>query len=85
MFIIQTTEKIALIPAKRAAKKLGISSRRLRVLAKEGRVKGAVYDVKKGWSFPKDEIIIRPGARGPQLSFSKQAVDGNIYSLSKKA
>lgn len=65
--------KVAYVSAAKAAKKLGITSRRLRVLASQGRVAGAVFVEKEGWRFPKNEITIRPGKRGPALSFEKPA------------
>lgn len=58
-------KKGELLSAKEAAKLLGITSRRLRVLANEGRVRDAQFDKEKGWQFPKSNLIIRPGKRGP--------------------
>lgn len=63
--------KVVYVSAAKAAKKLGITSRRLRVLASQGRVAGAQFVEKQGWRFPKNDISISPGARGPQLSFKK--------------
>jgi hypothetical protein len=53
------------ISAKRAAKLVGISSSRIRLLASQGRVEGAFFDEKKGWRFPKSGIFVSPGTRGP--------------------
>lgn len=72
MISILVPEKISLVSAVKAAKKLGISSRRLRVLAQQGRVKNAFYTEEKGWQFPKSDIQITPGKRGPSLTFSEK-------------
>jgi|GEM_PF-6390071 len=64
-------KKLVYVSAAKAAKKLGITSRRLRVLASQGRVEGAIFHEQNGWLIPKNDIVIRPGARGPQLSFKK--------------
>ena len=64
-------ETITFISTKKAAKRLGISSSRLRVLANEGRVKHAFLDKVKGWQFPKTELTVSPGARGPAFGQSK--------------
>lgn len=64
-----TTEPISYISSVKASKKLGITSRRLRVLAKAGRVNGAVYHPLKGWQFPKSDIQIAAGKRGPQSTY----------------
>lgn len=56
--------------AKKAAKLLGVTSRRLRLLASQGRVAGAFKHEQKGWLFPKSGISLAPGKRGPAASFS---------------
>lgn len=61
-----------LLSAKEAASILGITSRRLRVLANEGRVDLALFDKEKGWLFPKTDITIRPGKRGPAFGQTKK-------------
>ena len=66
-------EKIVFISANKAAKRLGITSRRLRVLANEGRVMHAYLDKEKGWQFPKSDLTIRPGARGPAFGQNNKA------------
>lgn len=71
MFSVSISEPIKLVSAAKAAKKLGITSRRLRVLAAQGRVKHATYTPEKGWQFPSSDIEIKAGKRGPALSFSK--------------
>ncbi len=60
------------IAAKPAANSLGITSRRLRVLATQGRVEGAVFIENKGWQFSKFDMKVRPGKRGPAFGLSKQ-------------
>ena len=64
-------EKLNFISAIKAARLLGITSRRLRVLANEGRIKHAYLDKEKGWQFPKSDIEISPGARGPAFGLKK--------------
>lgn len=61
-----------IISAKEAATILGITSRRLRVLANEGRVAMAYFDESKGWLFDKNNLTIRPGARGPAFGINKK-------------
>lgn len=60
-----------IISAKQAAKLLGITSRRIRVLANEGRITFSSFDEKKGWQFIKSELKVRPGARGPAFGQNK--------------
>jgi hypothetical protein len=60
-----------IISAKEAAKLLGITSSRLRLLANEGRVEFSSFDEKKGWQFLKSELTIRPGKRGPAFGLNK--------------
>lgn len=70
-FQFPAQEKQIFISANKAAKPLGITSRRLRVLANEGRVKHAYLDKERGWQFPKSDIEISPGARGPAFGLKK--------------
>jgi uncharacterized protein (DUF2141 family) len=72
MFTLQINEKVPLVSAAKAAKKLGITSRRLRVLAKSGRIPSALFNSEKGWLFPKDGFTIRAGKRGPKLTVKNQ-------------
>jgi len=65
--------KVTYVSAAKAAKKLGITSRRLRVLAGQGRIKGAKFDEAKGWLIPKNDIVVSPGARGPKLTLKLPA------------
>ena len=58
------------ISAEKAAKQLGISSRRLRQLAQQDRVSNAYFVPDVGWRFLKDEITISPGARGPSFGLT---------------
>ena len=67
------------ISAKKAAKRLGISSSRLRLLASQGRVKYAYFDPKKGWCFDNQEIIVSPGARGPEFGIKAKAKKTKPY------
>jgi hypothetical protein len=60
------------IAAKSAASSLGITSRRLRVLAVQGRVEGAIFVQNKGWQFSKYDIKVRPGKRGPAFGLNNQ-------------
>ena len=66
-------EPLTFISANKAAKGLGITSRRLRVLANEGRVKHAFFDKDKGWRFPKSNLTVSPGARGPAFGQNNKA------------
>ena len=65
-------QPLIFISASKAAKRLGITSRRLRVLASEGRVKHAFFDKDKGWRFPKSDLTVSPGARGPAFGQNKK-------------
>lgn len=70
MFSFPSYEEITFVSAAKAAKKLGITSRRLRVLAAQGRVKHAIFSKEKGWQFPKSDIEVSPGARGPAFGLN---------------
>jgi len=61
------------ISAENAAIQLGISSRRLRQLARQGRVSNAYFVPKVGWRFYKHEINISPGTRGPVFGLKASA------------
>jgi hypothetical protein len=69
---IPVTELDNVISAKEAAKLLGITSKRLRVLAGQDRVELAFFNKDKGWFFLKSKLSIRPGARGPAFGISKK-------------
>ena len=60
-----------IISAKAAAKLLGITSRRIRILANDGRITFSNFDEKKGWQFIKSELKVRPGTRGPAFGQNK--------------
>ena len=62
------------ISANELAQELGITSRRLRQLAAQGRVVGAFKHDLKGWLFPKWFHTVRPGKRGPASSWFKIAI-----------
>ena len=62
-----------LITAKEAAKLLGITSKRLRVLANQDRVEMAFFKKDKGWLFLKSHLNIRPGTRGPAFGLNKKS------------
>jgi hypothetical protein len=71
--VYQPFKRTDYISAKTAAKRLGITSRRLRLLAAEGRVVGAHFHEQLGWQFPKSGITVKPGKRGPAPSFSEKS------------
>jgi hypothetical protein len=60
------------LAAKPTANTLGITSRRLRILATQGRVEGAIFIENKGWQFSKFDIKVRPGKRGPAFGLNNQ-------------
>lgn len=64
------------ISSKQAASCFGITSRRLRVLAKQGRVTNAIFVQKKGWQFYKPDLTVSPGARGPAFGLNKKIKQG---------
>lgn len=59
------------ISSKEAARRLGITSRRIRVLANQGRLSGAIFHKTKGWQFYKSDLTVSPGARGPAFGLKK--------------
>ncbi|MGK7919846.1 MAG: DNA-binding protein [Trichodesmium sp.] len=64
-----------------AAFLLNISTPRLRVLLKQGRVKGA-FKVKRFWMIPLNNYgmpEISPGRRGPQGTWNKRQRKANTY------
>ena len=74
----RTTPK-AFISSKQAARRLGISSSRLRILANQGRVSSCVIHPLKGWQFLKTDLTVSPGVRGPAFGLKNKA------KLAKKA
>ena len=71
IFIRIPTKLSNYLSAKNAAKRLGITSRRLRLLANQGRVSDAFRHEQKGWLFPKAGLTITPGKRGPALTIKQ--------------
>ena len=69
-------ETITFISTKNAAKRLGITSSRLRVLANQGRVKHAFLDKDKGWQFPKTDLTVSLGTRGSAFGLNKKIKQG---------
>jgi excisionase family DNA binding protein len=47
-----------------AAKKLGVTNRRVRVLCSQGRIKGAEF-VGTAWNIPNDPVVIPAGRTRP--------------------
>jgi len=49
---------------KQVAELLGVTPRRVRKLASQGRIKGATLHIREGWLIP-PMFYINPGKRGP--------------------
>lgn len=61
------SENSSYLNAKQAAEAIGISSRRIRQLASQGRIVGAFLHIHDGWLIPAI-INVRAGKRGPKFS-----------------
>lgn len=57
--------------AKEYAENHNITSRRIRVLASQGRILGAVHHPKAGWRIPR-LAQVSSGARGPEFGLKRQ-------------
>jgi hypothetical protein len=72
-----------LIDTEAAAKKLGVSVRRVRVLCFERRIRGARF-IGGRWFVP-ETIVVSEGTRGPALNSAKAKVLQKIRSNITKA
>ena len=63
----ETTEA-AFLSAREFSQEFGITSRRIRVLAAQGRIPGAFQHATRGWLIPRDFKLER-GKRGPKVTF----------------
>ncbi|MBA4057706.1 MAG: DNA-binding protein [Marivirga sp.] len=59
------------INTKQAAESIGISSRRIRQLAMEGRLVGAFLHEREGWQIP-SIVNVKQGKRGPKFTGSRK-------------
>jgi len=57
--------------AKQAAELIGITPRRIRQLAAQGRIMGAFLHERDGWQIP-CIVNVKPGKRGPKFSGSRK-------------